>query len=478
MTPNLLTAVLQALTPPLDPIRRRQRDRWGIWSSDFSGLVEDEIRLLYESDAAREGASRSITTVHNPAADVVTQIVQLYRSKPHRSILRGKSSVNESLTELYRESRLDTLLPDWSRIGYFVGPLFPVFRVVDGRMRVHATPPHQTYPLLSPDDPLGEPMGFATLTPTEVVTHYRDGAVAHDRLVRSTRTIHDHGKTWATFRLDAPVDPGDWSASRRHQRLVDGTIDVAFVAAVMGWVRKVQNKHLLKVIGNLSSLAKGQNLALPEAGIVAKTHASDNQTVQIDTIPFDTPVANFLEHIRFWIGSMAESTGVPVTISTASGKIDLEFAHDGVSELRDQQVVYATESELDMCLAMVQAARAGLHRLAPDLPTDDEIRSGFSVVFPRLRRRYADPSVEHDDVDWKLRKGFSSVQDELRAYYPHASDRQLKSILRDNLKRNGQWIDELTSRQLGGDVSTGIRTAAQTFGAMGPAAKEDSDSED
>jgi hypothetical protein len=138
-------------------------------------------------------------------------------------------------------------------------------------------------------------------------------------------------------------DPYDYDSSYRHKRIVEGTIDVVVIAAVMGHVRKTQNKWLLALQGALDGMLKGQNLGDPDKPVMLPTPVGQENALSLTAINFDQPVDNFLAHMRFWYAAMAESTGVPAMLNT-EGPIDLQFAFDGPSYAKSSRAMPSNSS--------------------------------------------------------------------------------------------------------------------------------------
>lgn len=484
LSPETLRKIARRCEPHYtDAVRVRQQQRWAVLQGNLKPATTLKLHEQYKSDTAREGTAAHLTDALNPGQDIVHRVCQVYQHGITRKLVGVGKNKAKAFHQLYREAGIKSRGPDWNRIAYFEGPVFAIPQVRRGLMRCDTVVPHRRVVVLDEEDPTGWPIAVAYLAASGKVTiveldRIRDYAIVPEGLQevpgsgRDLSGLREDVSPFAGLRFDAPLDPTDWDSSRRHGRLVDGTIDVSAIAAVMGHVRKTQNKWLLFLAGFIDGMAMGQNLADPEKPILIRT--TEGQTVSLQSITFDTPVTNFLDHIRFWYAAMAESTGVPAMISADGGQFDLEFAFDGLSELRDDQMAYAEAYEADLAVAMVLAAQDGRHPLwvASKLPTVEEVREGFRVEFGQMARRFADPQQQRDQADWDVRHGMINVTDLLRKRFPSADDESLLKQLRENLKINGEVWDMLAERNLGADASGKAITGAQQNGAKGPAARD------
>jgi hypothetical protein len=430
----------------------------------------------------RKGTAPHITSALNPAADIVGRVCQVYRHGVRRHLVSTSKTKAQGFAQLYREAGIASLGPDWNRIGYYCGPTFAIPQVRSDLMRCETIVPHRRVLVLDEENPTGWPIAIAYKAANKLITiieqtRIRDYKVTGDSLEVVPGSGRDYPKAdqsnpYAGLRFDAPLDPCDWDESRKHDRLTDASLDVTAIGAVMGFVRSTQNKVLLYMSGRLDKLAKGQNLGDPTTPILADV--DQGSQVQVAGIPFNTPVTDFLNHIRFWYAAAAESTGVPAMIAADGAKFDLEFAYDGLSELRDEQIGYADAFEMDLAVAMILAAEAGKHPLwvAGKLPTVEEVRKNLRIEFGHMARRFADPGQQRDQADWEVRHGLISIADLLAKRFPQIDREELLKQIEETLEENGKLWDMLAARNVGADASGKAITGAQQNGAKGPAERD------
>lgn len=467
-------------SPEITPARRLQARRATILDENVAGLAWEKLKEQFSSPRSREVIEPHVSDLYNPAADIVERLCRVYRHGVTRSF-SGTKRKQKALLRLFAEAGIRQLAPEWNRQAYFVGPVF-VYPVVRGdRMVAETIAPHQRELVLSAEDPCGRPLAVAWKTARGTMVLARASGSAEYRLEPDGHVVptgaslesdaaHEGATAIPCLRFVPALTPEDWDRSRCHERLTAATIDAAAVAAVMGNVRQTQNKWLLFLSGFLESIPKGQNLAMPHLPVVFPTR--EGQQVTLDALNFDTPPKNFIDHIRFIYAVAAESTGVPAMISADGTEIDLEFAYDGVSEIREEQIQDAAPFEVALAIAMVEAARAGGHPVAADLPSADEIRSRYRTTFGRMSRRFADPQQQRDQADWEVRHGLTSIADLLASKYPEVDREELMDQIRKTLAENAELWDMLAAHQVGPDAAGKVITSSEQNGAKGPAARD------
>lgn len=487
---EMLRSASERLSPSnRDPHRRQIAKKWDILTGAVQAHAEKRLEGQYSSDVAREGTKSQISRTMNPAQDIVTRLCQVYQNGVRRRVAGTTKKKNKALAQLYREAHASAMGQDWNREAYFVGPDTVVPRVKSGRMAFDTILPHRRIPVLDEDDPCGKPLGviyeasrqgdYCTLVSVDqqrtAVWSTGPGGQLKEIASVPNSSEQEQAAPFAELRFDTPRDPADYDSSWRHQRLADGTVDAVVVAAVMGHVRKTQNKKLLYVQGALEALTKGQNLGDPDKPVFLPTPVGQENSLAFGSIDFDQPVDSFLAQLRFLYAAMAESTGVPAMVSM-EGPIDLQFAYDGLSEERDSQIVFVDEFERDLACAMVMAAVDGGHPVADDLPSVEEVRKGLTVQYGKMSRRLSDPLAEQQALDWEVRHGLISVLDLLGKRHPDLDDEELLKKLQETLETNTQYWDFMARTNMAGqdpgsgapvDPSGKVVSAAQANGARG-----------
>lgn len=471
-----------------DPRRARQLVRHRILHSMHR--MEIAMRIGDQVPSLQREISPHISVAVNPAADIVNTVAAVYNMPPQRK------SDNQALVSVLRECALEVHGRQLAREAYFVGPVAVVPKVRRGLVKLEAIYPHQYEVLLSRDDPMGKPVAIVhdvfyaddgpdiCVIDEESFRFYRihGGHVAEE--VAGMRVDHELGRLpLSILRFNSCHNPEDWWDAFAHERMVDGALDVGRIYATMGFIRRTQNKQLLTLIGNTDAIGQGQNLA-DDKPIVGRTANSNipGSAVSIAAIPYDTDPTNFFKEIRFTIENMAESTGVPVTVTSAiDSNYDLQFDHDKLTELRDDLVWHAERFERDLWPAVVGVVAASDHELADQVPAIDEVMDGFSIEFGRLTRRFADPKQERDDWDWKISKGIKTFADAYRRYVDtFSTDSDAEKAIAENMEKSGKVWTLAAQHNAGmrpdaapgSPESSAIVGRAQVNGALGPMVRD------
>jgi hypothetical protein len=469
------------------PRRWRQYERYRILNHDIRLSVEARLEEQYKSEVVRKGTERFITRALNPAVDACSLVCQVYRSGVRRTLKGIDGEKLESFLQLYKEAQIGAVGSEINRIGFFCGPLFAFPQVRSKLMRVDMILPHRREIVLDAENPTGWPVAIAyrdiskTSKPHVILVTYdaaREYMIDGGTLVptgaeKPLKGEEYNATPFPCLRFDAPLDPCDWDNSHKQERLADIAKDVCVVASVLGYTRSTQHQWLLVLAGRIANMPKGQNLANPAQPIMIEL--TQNETATIQALKFDTPVDHFADHIRLWYAAAGDAVGVPSVVNGEGSNIDLEFAYDGLTEFRNDQISFAEGFELELAVAMVQAALDGGHPLAEKLPSVEEVRKSFRVMFGRMARRFSDPKEERDHTDWEIRHGLTGIVDVLADRHKTVDDpKELLDQMRSTLEQNAELWDWMAARNMknGVDADGKAMTLPQQNGAQGPAVRD------
>lgn len=472
-----------------DERKRRALQRYLIYKEDYAQLVVEKLETRQSDEDTRAQMRKHIVTGLNPALDICRKLCVVYREGAQRRVEGVGEAQQEAFKDALRESRIAQLAMHWHRAAFILGPVAVIPVIArSGKLRFDTLLPHFYDVLRDPDDHMGTPSAVAwtvrpdhdTPMPAKADTVVLDGAAW--RYYRTTRgdleliDVQEHGVgvfPGSILRLDTPFDD-DWYGSSYNTRVAELTVEVAFVATAMSFVRKTQNKKLMTIIGNIDKgLAKGQTLD-PEHPLVGET--DEDGDLDISAIDFDTAIENFKAHIRFYQEQLIEAFGIPDSAvshdpKATTGGERLSVTHQGLTEIRNEHIPHCRDFESDLWPKAVQLMQGQRHRLAGQLPPVDAVRSGFVLEIPPLARTFADPAQERDHYDWELSRGQTSEFQLMRNRHPHLTETQIKALVEKNLEERADFLEELASRGLSGGEG-GVRTAQEAFGAMGPAVRD------
>lgn len=487
------------LTLNSDTRKRRAWDRWTIYTEQYQPLICDRIAGTQTDDGVRAEMVKFVDLTVNPGLDVTKQTSVCWRQGARRSIEGISEDQLAAFHEIIVESCIDTTAIEWNRIAAFVGPIVVVPNVRRGRLCWDTLLP--TFSEVETDitDPYGTPTAVAwTLRDPcgeadKAIAVYLDEAAwrfykladavamrpayetapAAPIKVKAAREPIDHGLGYfpgVPLRFGAVFD-GDWYGSPYiNQRLVDATISIGVLNAALGFTRKAQNKRLLTLIGDLGGFPDGQSLD-PEVPFIADVPQGAGLPPTVTTIDFDTDPANFIKHASWIYQNIASAYGGQVA-TDENGDARLAFSVETLTEIRNEQIPHARQFERELWATAVDMCRAMRHPLAARLPSREQVLAGFRVDFGKLSRRFTDPAAEQAWIDWLLSKGATDQLEILRAQgNTTLDDEQLWELIEHRLEIQAKFNDAVTKRNLnmqGGNVTT----AAQAFGAMGPAMRD------
>lgn len=478
-----------------DPRKKAQHRRWLISRNQHEPLIRESIGELQKHPDIARLIQEHISTCNNPAQDVIRDICTVYK----KAVIRRLSGVSEPTLSAFRrivkESKIDALGPRINRDAYFIGPVAVTPRLHRSRLRLEVIQPQSLEVVHDELDPLGHPVAiaFALSDAADAGTgadlcvidgtsrRYFRRHEASQELTEIPRLREDHNLGYcpvAILRFDVPEDVGDWHDAFRHKRLEDGAIDVGRISAHRDYVRRVQNRIILAIAGDLSSLAQRQTISDPELPLVFPLGKEQdaNTSIDISALAFSQDPEHFQKDIRDKVEAMARSTGVPHIVNSSDHAWGVQWDWSALTELRQEQIAFCREFEYDLWVTCADYARVMRHPVHTDLPTQDEILSGLMLEFGRLSRRSADPKEEREWNDWALSKGVKSFLDVLRDEFPNLDNEQLRDILNANIDENTSFWDALAKRNATLDpLKMGVQSAPQAYGAMGTPAREAND---
>ena len=490
-----------------DPGKLKAFNRWQVYTEDFADQIRSFIDATHYDAEIKERIYSHIRVSNNLALDIANavNVVWKHAAASHVSVEGASESQNAALRALINESGLWRHARSWNREAFLCGPVIAIPVIRNGRLGFDSLLPHFTTTLDNPDDPHGAPLSAAW-----DVTAPRGPAInplgSHNLLVgygQDTRAIVLDGFAWRYYGhdkgsfellgveehgigefpgalLDLEVSHGGsrWDCSR-HQRLVDATVMVGAIEAILSFVRKAQNKKLLTAIGNTKGLNKGQTLDA-EKPLVGQT---DNPNeLDLTVIDFDISPENHLRHAQWIRETITRSYGGQ--LGEGSGlEREVRFSHDSLTEQREEQIPFAVDFMRDLLSKAIRTCIVQRHPLFLDLPDPEAVRAGLSIKHPPLARSFA--SVE-EQIKWQnhsLSRGLVRFEDLLRPSMPSASEAELRAHLIGNLESQAEIITMMTTRDqsLASRNNTEVpvsETDAQRHGKTGPQVRDAEDAGD
>ncbi len=504
---ELLSQLLRRQVHPGGSHRKRlARVAYDVYRTCFEGHILDGIRLQQNSVTIRNDMARFLTKARNDARDVTEQVAVVWQNGAERHLVDEDGTEDEEGTAAIRglaqESRFNVIAQMINHLAWLQGPQFavPIVRGAGARRRLCAdvVSPH-VYDIVQDElDPLGFPVGLAWHIHHRQVSQnihednvwVLDGVSLRQFRVRTSSVgdlgtqvplelasepiEHGYGRLPAALlRFTEPIAGDDWFLCESNSRLVSGTIEIGVKMARLGLTRRAQNHKLLTMIGRVDAVAKGQEPADPEAGIVAST-LSGTGAVSIDVLDYDTDPDNFIKEILFHVQCLIEPLGGRIRVDSGAPEIfgTIEIPHEVQVEHRDTQKEPSEGFETVFWSATTAMLRVDRHPLALDLPAPDDVLDRYRVTFGPLTRALKDPEKENANNDWRLSKGHTSEVELKRAELGGgATDDEAWKVVEQNMNNRGRFNEMATRAFLTTDDGD-VQTTAEALGAMGTTQRE------
>lgn len=471
----------------------RAWERFLIYTEAYEPLIARAIWGTHNDQDTRAEISRFIDLSINIALDITNEVAVVWK---HPAIRRATDNdeANDAFLELVDECRFDAVAKSWNRQAWYLGPIIAVPVMRGGRITHDTLLPHFYDVIQDPEDPWGNPLAAAwdvyrpnarVFAPQgeqpEAVAIVLDGDsfryYGKDRKEPVHQERHSLGRfPGATLRFDQ-THATDWWGCDRHQRLTDATVSVGVIQSALGFVRKSQNKKLLTILGDLTGFPKKQKLD-PELPV--KGHTDSPEQISVEALDFDTDPKNFIAHAVWIMNTVARSYGADLSFggeATGANSMgaDVRFSFEAQTELRNEQIPFARDFERDLWVKTIAVAKANNWRLADKLPDPEEVQEKFQVSYPQLSRTFASPADEIAYRQYELQHGKITYGDLLITDMPGATADERHDKIMDNIKKQGEVIEELTKRDqsragMPGDPT--LKTPAQQFGAKGPMVRD------
>lgn len=491
---------------------RKQKawERFLVFTEDYEELIHRRIWGIQKDQTVRNEMSKFVDLSMNLALDITNSVSVVWKHGARRTIEGASESEQEAFFRLVEDTGFSMRARAWNRQAFYQGPITVVPVIRQDRLSWDTLLPYFYDVVRDESDPWGNPAAvcWSVGDPTDPLRR-RDTSLAPDAnivlldgdswryfgarktngkdldLAMVEQINHDMGMfPGTTLRLDETHGTSWWGCDR-HQRLQDATIMIGVIQAALSYVRKAQNRKLLKVLGDLRGLPRQQQVAgEPEIPLVAQ--ANSPEQIAIDAIDFDTNPENFMKHATWIMQMVARSYGGELALgshpSTTGGVLgaDIKFGHEALTELRNDQIPFARQFERDLWGKSVEMAKRQNMPGSEDLPDPDLIREGLNIEFPRLSPSFANTKDEIEWFNWCLAKGKLSYGDLLVTEMPSATDDERDAEIIRRVERQIPVLDMITKRNLSlaPEANTDLETPSQMNGSMGPEVRDSNERQD
>lgn len=264
---------------------------------------------------------------------------------------------------------------------------------------------------------------------------------------------------------------GSWWSPNDHSGLADATLDVSYKMAYGMWVRQVSGNVLTVVKSAVPNLPAGQSAGHSALPLVFNCDPSQAEVQVLNRI---VPARDHLDEIAAIITMAVSAEGIPpgsvqmVANNTDWGNLAISVEGNRLGLLRDRQVPWLRNSELELWPVVCDLLRGSTHKHARILPSGDEVRDMLRVSFPDLSSP-KDSLERIEAMKAGLPYGLSSPADWMLAARPELTRSEAEEQLQANLEVYIKTIEPLVSRNIPGQApeADGHQSIAQQQGKAG-----------
>jgi len=399
-------AFIKSIAEPDAEARNRRADL-ALRRRMLDGNFEDDVKKFIignrfrNKDIAKEVAGFA-SNIFNPMKRLSSRVAVLYKHRAARTISEAKEEQQKTFAAMCRHVRIDRRMKTINRDAWAMNTVIvvptPFTRNDKQHMRLRAFAGDTAEVIRNKEDPFGLPevLGYVSGTSDgpfpQAIQFTTIDAEAWRTWDLNGKEIeeaveHDLGEfPGSLIRMEDPPESPDadyWHAEP-GMGLRDTCLEVGYMGAKAGWVRKGQDHMLLFLLADMEEDAEGNHIH-PEAGM--KINA-DPQQVQVLLENFDLPVTNFMAQMSMYQDEAAEvHDGVPSTFADpnsvpgASVQDERRQGQSALTDVRENQEEEFNLLEHDLIPKLHKLAMGVEHELA--LP--EEALESFHVQFAPLQ---------------------------------------------------------------------------------------------
>ncbi len=446
--------------------RAAARRKRALYEESHLGLVHDRIAHRLQNPGLARDVGLFASRSPNIFKSVVDAVAVAYGKGVQRDLRGLGAPVVKAFAEIVDESGIGASANGISARAWGIGPTM-VSPHVDTRNRL-------ALDVLTPDDYDVRLEGRYV----EAVL-WRAGATWIELDHRGWGYFNEAGEPERPFVPHAvglcPAVPfvavdqtGDWFCSNEHMGLCDATLDAAYKWALSLYNRQTSGNKLVVIQGDIEGTPPGQSLGSPVQPLYLRGAPAQTDVKVIDR---QISAADGLAEVRAIIEMAVSVYGIsPSEVSGSGdwGQLGVSIRSDKLGALRDKQVGFLRNSEVELWAVVCDLIRGSSHRHARVLPPGDEIRSAIRVSFPDLAP--PDDAIKRiEAMEAGLRYGLCSPADWLLQARPELTRAEAEELLQANLKVYLDTVEPLVNRNLPAvpPEALGVRTTPQIQGRIG-----------
>lgn len=434
-------------------------------------LIRAHICRHYKNLEIRNDILIHVDGLKNLLRQVSDQVAVAYDRAPSRSLRGVDSETERKFLAAYREAEADVVFGQVNRQCFYLGVVFVLPRIEDGRLTLTTVTPDIADVLF---DPAGarEPAILVYESHSHGARHVAVDAERWWWLDKDWQIVaeEEHGLgqvPWVEWRW-RPRPRGDYWDRGQGSELQDGTLEIGRIWAHTKWVRKHNSKKL-------AHIHAGENVAIPEG-----QNASANQPMftrgegeaEITVHDLIVPVGEFIAEMRELTESVLESYGLPVNLvdfSTASTQDAANaFTPAGVNKqaaldrVRSKSIASFDASEGKLAIRIAALLRS-VGRLSL---TEEQVRESFRCRYAQLT--WADhPKERMGTAKAQMELGQTDPYELYCAENPGVTYAEAVEYVDAHVEARAKFYQHYVQSGLPLDPADDLKTPAQLAGKLG-----------
>lgn len=356
----------------------------------FEGRHRLTLAALVRSRMSDPGTAERVIGWTNTSRNLLRQIVRTVCIAYSRGVVRSLDTTigpaaSAAFASVLAESKMGALAPLINQYAWLLGPTFVLPQVeADGTFYLD---------LISPSR--AEVKRQNPTRVSELLYQRTDGLFVHvdgeafsfydsdgQPMAKLPPVVHGLARPpVAIFRAEHWT--GDWWNAHSHRALVDAALDVAMFEALLNYTRKNANKQLV-IVAPTEAIGGKQIIGNPEGPLY---FAGTPEQVKVEAVDLESKASTWLDQIRSKMDGVCEQYGLPPSVISGRngnddwGTVGLARAPEVLDSLRDEQIPWCRDGEMQLFPAICDLLRASIHKHAKALPPGDELRDALKLRF-------------------------------------------------------------------------------------------------
>jgi len=454
-------------------------DRLSIYRGRHKPLIATRIQQVYDLPSVRKALIKFASTRRNLLKRIANTVAIAYDHPPSRSLKGATPEQQATFRAAYAEADTALAAEEWGRMAF-------VCNVVHVIPRMYGSPAELEWVTVLPhkaDVIFDEESGDRKPSILIYECSHKGAkwvAIDSERWVWLDAKFnvleqeeHYMGKRpWVTFRFATPPEDDYWD-SYNGSELIEGTLDVARIAAQMAWTRKGHANDILFLwLKDKDSEVPSGQVANAEAPIMGRGE------IELDRVENIVSVDEFVKEIADIVSDISEGYGIPSTM------IDLQpnstqdaanvflpagpRAHAQLAKIRSSQIKHHEHSEKELAERVVILLKLhGLIDLDPE-----QAEEMFQIKFPPLS--FADhPKSQVETAQALGSMGATDPYEFYMQLHPECTFEEARDEVQQHFANRAEVFQIVMTHNMPLDASNDALSVAQIQGSIGGSTKKD-----